>query len=86
MVIVTIEFANDPHMPMRAYCMNHVSYCVHDGRLHLKIVQDYVSAWIDFMAPEKLTGNLTLETSICFQGVFLGTLIYKLFALVSWLQ
>ena len=86
MVVVTDEFANDPHMPMRAYHINHVSYCIHDGRLHLKIVQDDVSAWIDFMAPEKLTRNLVSETSICFQGVFLGTLIYKLFAPVSWLQ
>ena len=86
MVVVTIEFANDPHMPMRAYCMNHVLYCVHDGRLHLKIVQDYVSTWIDFMALEKLMGNLMSETSIRFQGVFLGTLIYKLFAPVSCLQ
>ena len=86
MVVVTIKFADDPHMPMRAYCMNHVLYCVLDGHLHLKIVQDYVLAWIDFMAPEKLTGNLMSETSIRFQGVFLGTLIYKLFAPVSWLQ
>lgn len=86
MVVVTDEFANDPHMPMRAYRMNHVLYCIHDGRLRLKIVQDDVSAWIDFMALEKLTGILMSETSIRFQGVFLGTLIYKLFAPVSWLQ